>query len=59
MVLNLGLPQVVGDGSGWPMWMVAAGVSCCLITVCLAVGGVGPWIPPAWRRDRSVRSIGT
>ncbi len=59
VVLNLGLPQVVGDGSGWPMWMVAAGVSCCLITVCLAVGGVGPWIPPAWRRDRSVRSIGT
>ena len=45
LFVNLWLPHVVGDGSGWPTWMVIAGISSILVAVCIAVGAVSPWLP--------------
>jgi sugar phosphate permease len=43
-ILSLGLPQVVGDGSGWPAWMVISAVCCLMIGVMVAIGSRAPWL---------------
>jgi MFS family permease len=56
--LNLGLPHVVGNGSGWPTWMVISGVCCVLIGTSIAVGGVGPWLSPSRARNKKMKVQG-
>ncbi len=50
--LNLGLPHVVGNGSGWPTWMIISGACCVLIGTSIAVGGVGPWLSPSRAKNK-------
>jgi hypothetical protein len=56
--LSLGLPHVVGNGSGWPTWMVISGVCCVLIGTSIAVGGVGPWLSPSRAKNKKMKAQG-
>src|SRR5262249_45339066 len=42
LFLNLGLPHVVGNGSGWPTWMVISAICCLLIGSSIAIVGSQP-----------------
>jgi MFS family permease len=56
--LNLGLPHVVGNGSGWPTWMVISGVCCLLIGTSIAIGGVGTWLSPSRAKNKKMKVEG-
>ena len=47
VILSLGLPHVVGNGSGRPAWMVISAVCCFMIGVMVAIGSEAAWFTPA------------
>jgi MFS family permease len=56
VILSLGLPHVVGDGSGWPAWMVISAICCFMIGVMVAVGSKAAWFRPAAPEASEARS---
>jgi len=58
LFLNLGLPHVVGNGSGWPTWMVISAICCLLIGSSIAIGGVGPWLSPSRAKNKKIKVEG-
>jgi MFS transporter, ACS family, D-galactonate transporter len=58
LFLNLGLPHVVGNGSGWPAWMVISAVCCILIGSSIAIGGVGPWLSADRGKNKKIKVEG-
>lgn len=58
LFLNLGLPHVVGNGSGWPTWMIISAVCCLLIGSSIAIGGVGPWLSANRGKNKTIKVEG-